>query len=229
MKRITLILFFIGVLFAWNCTNNQTASNEPIPKVILVEDLQKVYCPVDLGSAESDITNNRTFLAAHDLSPNLDDYPEQPDWKYIDSIYQTAPFDTMTDSKKRVYQQAASILILRNHGLLTQFNEKEKIASYTKTYVDSGGKSAGLLFYCLVALGDSLPPTQKKSYVNAVVPRSSKVVTDIKNWMKTTQATLKDQDFPAEVKASLKTDFANLENIVKTEQLFASRLQRMIR
>lgn len=228
MNFATALCSFILVIVLLSCNNNPSTADAAVPVQVLAEDLKKVYCPVDLGSAESDITNNRTFLFAHHLSPNLDDYPAQPNWQQIDSIYQNTSFDTLTNPEKTVLQQVASILILRNHALLAQPAEKEKITYYTKMYVESGGKSAGLLYYSLAALGDSLASAQKSAYINTVTNRSSKVVTDIKNWMKTTKETLKDQDFPEEVKASLKTDFANLENIVKNEQEFARKLQKMM-
>lgn len=232
MKAINYFCIIIIIFSLLNCNNDQNKTTATfkasVPTEIIAEDLKKVYCLVDLGSAESDITNNRTFLFEQHLSPNLDDYPEVPNWRQIDSIYQTAPFDTMTNSEKIVFQQAASILILRNHALLTQPTEKEKIKYYTKIYVESGGKSAGLLYYSLVALGDSLAATQKTTYINALLSRSAKVVSDLKNWMKNTKATLKDQDFPEEVKASLKTDFTNLENIIKNEQEFARKLKKMM-
>lgn len=232
MKIIIPFLTFIIAIFSLRCSPNQsntsTLNDTPIPTVVVAEDLQKVFCSVDLGSAESDITNNRAFLFAHHISPNLEDYPTPPNWKHIDSIYQNTSFDTMTNQQKNIFQQVASIQILRNHALLTHSEEKEKIAYYTKMYLESGGKSAGLLFYCLVAMGDSLASTQKKSYVTTIASRSAQVTADIKNWMQNTQETLKNQDFPEEVKKSLKTDFANLENIIKTEQAYVHKLQTML-
>jgi|GEM_PF-1766131 hypothetical protein len=228
MLYLSVVLLFLGSCKQQSgeaASRELTPIHEPLPTNIVTEDLQKIYCPLDLGVVESDITNNRAFLFEQHISPNIDDYPEQANWQQIDSIYQSARLDTMPADKKRIVQQTAAIQILRNHALLSQPAEQEKIAFYTKTYIESGGKSAGLLYYCLAALRGTLPDAQQKQYIETVVSRSIRKMEEMKNWMQTTQENLKGQELPPEVQANLKTDFANLENIVQQEETFVRKLK----
>ncbi|MFN7116251.1 MAG: hypothetical protein ACK4TA_05590 [Saprospiraceae bacterium] len=202
-------------------------STPPAKSVTLPDDFRAVHCAVNFGTIESEIIKNRSFLIKYNITPNIDAFPEKPDWKALDKMYQRVNFSKMSDYEQQLYKQVVAIQILRNHALLAETTEKEKIAFYTKAYVEAGGSSAGLLYFCLNAIGDTLDPTQKAAYIRAIKTKSAEVMQSYRNWIDGTKKTIQQEQFKEEMADSLEKDFAYIEEIMAIEQAFIERLEAM--
>lgn len=234
--RIFKYTYYTAIIFLFLSCNSNTINKEKeqvlleqetsLDTISLPTDFKMAFCPIDFGTAESDIMNNRMLLVSRGLSPNIDDFPEQPDWQSLDSIYRIQKLDTLSDFQKNLLRQSGAVLILRNHELLADITQKEKIAFYTKEFVDAGGNSASLLYFCMQTLGNDLSTSQQKEYIEKVNQRASVVVNRFNSWLKDAKINAKE-NATADLHAKIEQDLANVEKTVRTEAAFMRKLAKM--
>lgn len=212
-------------------TDTATAAMEALlasnKTAIQTDDFRKVYCTVDFGAAESDVIDNRMFLDKYYITSDLNAVPEKSDWRQLDKMYQAAALDTVPEMRRNLYRQVTSIHILKNHGLLAESAEKEKVAYYTNEYVSAGGSSAGLLYHCLNQLGDAVTAEQKTAYIQAITPRSTAVIEELKTWIKNIQSGEFNETLAPDMKVMFEKEMNNVIQTIKTEQAYIDKLNEM--
>lgn len=178
MKKYFIFILAISAIIA--CTSDNTALtsspanlskyfSKPIsPKY----DFQNTHCFVVIGSTESEIDHSINFLKKNGLPFPVQALPDKTNWKAFDSLYLNKDMSSFSVREKQLYEQVVSIVILRNHALLAEPNEYDKIKFYTDKYVTSSGNSSGLLYYCIKTLGGHLDYSEKERYINAVSKQS---------------------------------------------------------
>ncbi|HMN90376.1 MAG TPA: hypothetical protein PKD70_13735 [Saprospiraceae bacterium] len=225
MKHLNVIFFILLVVLCWQCRQKSSQADAiSLAQVVLPKDFREVFCPIELGNFESEIIKSRTFLMERGFPSAPEVFPEYPNWKPLDSIYQQQSFDMMSESERRLFRRIGSIVILRNHALLDFPAEKEKIAFYTTEYIEAGGNSAGLLYFCLQALGDYITAAQKKAYAEAVIMQSAEAIKKYEAWLERTKANVNPDEIPMP-NNELKEDIANIERIIQMERAYAAKLR----
>ncbi len=145
-------------------------------------EFQNIRVTYILGKSKAEQKENKDFLWSQGLPPAIDlAFPTDPNWRKWDEKYQTFISMNKQNSHLMLYRQVVSIHILRNHALLADVNEKKKIAFYTKEYIESGGISAGLLFYCFTSLKGEWSDLEINSYIKLVIPRIEDAILDGRN------------------------------------------------
>lgn len=232
MKNLFAVIIIITIFgcqgradFSDNFLKAQTVNEEsrfkkpPMPQY----DFQKVNCPVTFGSSAYEVMQNRAFLSKNGLSPSLDILPQTPNWQIIDVSYAQKKAGIKDDKQKVLYCQVASILILRNNALLSQTSEHEKIAFYTKEYIENGGQSAGLLYYCLIALEGKLGTTEKNNYIRQISLRGHQLVSELKKSLPT-----KSELESPKADSLLVVGWHKMEDLISNEENYLKKLNAML-
>jgi hypothetical protein len=211
------------------------SSSESISKKILkiippTYDFQKTHCFVFLGNTESEIDNSKKILKKNGFPSPVQALPEKPDWRTLDSLYLKKDMSDFSVREKQLYEQVVSMSILRNHALLAEPNEFEKIKFYTDKYASSFGSSSGLLYYCIKKLEGHLDYSEKERYINAVTKQSeatldklSEGIEIVRSKIKSTHSTTPEMDSTRLVvqdRIALK---------IEEERTFLSQLKGMLR
>ncbi len=232
MKNLFAVIIILNIFgcqgrseFSDNLLKAQTFNEEKIfKKPPLPEyDFQKVNCPVSFGSSAFEVMQNREFLSKNGLSPSLDILPQKPNWQIIDANYAQKKAAIKDDRQKMLYCQVASILILRNNALLSQTSETEKIAFYTKEYIENGGQSAGLLYYCLVALEGKLSKSDKNNYIQQISSRGLLFISELKK-----NLPAKNELESPKADSLLVVGWHKVEDLISNEENYLRKLNAML-
>lgn len=233
MKNAIFYSFCLIFFIFLGCSDDKVVKNQPeisttlnsssfSTPVIPKYNFQEVFCLVHFGNSESEILKNRNFLTKHKLSSAIDMLPPNPDWKKLDASYQKNQLPLMTEQEKNLYRQVSSIFILRNHALLAQNKEKEKIDYYTNEYISSDGNSAGLLYYCLNVLGDKVDESRKKLYIELVTKRSAETLNILEQGLKNIPIGKTQLDSSQQEKLS------KIKALIESEQEYINKLNLML-
>jgi hypothetical protein len=143
-----------------------------------VHDFQKVYCMLIMGDNFEEIAANGDFLTSQGLPDAIDHIPSTPDWRSFEQKFVEKPLKGCSPAQKKLYDQAVCIHLLRNHALLAEADQKERIALYVKKYMNAGGASAGLVYHGLKNAGDAIARSEIAAYLPLLKERGARVWSD---------------------------------------------------
>ncbi len=115
---------------------------------------------------------------------------------------------------------------LKNFFHLNEKNEKAKIAFYTDKFVSASGKGAGLLYYCIKALGTDLDETKKLSYIKSTLSNSQSRINEIKKYIPYLIEKFRKSNTAYDSVRILQQE--NIKQKLKREEEYVEKLEKMI-
>ena len=182
MKKL---LFLLSIIVFSNCKSSDKTENDALllrddpryfqqPTVLPNYDFQKSWAAFDWGETEAERQASDDFVAKSGFNHfNAAFLPQKPDWRALDKKYQAFLAVHKNDSRINNFRQLGSLTILRNHALLAEENEKDKIAFYTNEYLEAGGMSTSFVYYCIEALKNHISAEKKAQYASQSISRFS--------------------------------------------------------
>lgn len=171
LSSICVLLYVVNCFSQVSFLKNDTTSQLHNFNKSFDYDFQDSDISYYAGKTIAEIDSTNAFLRSQGIPYSIKvAIPNSYNWQNWDKKYLKFKEENPNHKYINLYKRIASSYILRNHALLADVNQKEKIAFYTLEYIESCGEDAGLIYYCMRALQNHWNQKIIKELIIEVLP-----------------------------------------------------------